>query len=177
VCGVLDLICSGCLVSACTSLLLYERHHRLILELASHEDGGCLLRQYPPGRAGGGLRTFAAKDADRFSRIGRAASPRNRLPTLDDALAWVDCQLQVMYAVGDHVIAVGPVLSLDATQQEWPLLFYRGGYARLESSGWRWGRTMTTLGLTPDQLLTTTRSVRRRLDLTRGRTRGHRRMP
>ncbi len=49
-------------------------------------------------------------------------------PVLDDALAWVDCEIWREYDGGDHSIFVGRVLAGDAREGE-PLLFYRGGYA------------------------------------------------
>ena len=49
-------------------------------------------------------------------------------PVLEDALAWVDCELWACYDGGDHSIFVGRVLAGDARDGE-PLVFYRGGYA------------------------------------------------
>ena len=51
-------------------------------------------------------------------------------PILDDALAWVECDLRHVYDGGDHMIYVGEVVSGDA-RDGGPLLYFRGGYGRL----------------------------------------------
>ncbi len=54
-------------------------------------------------------------------------------PILDDAIAWIDCDVEVTYEVGDHYFVVGRVLTMShADDEPQPLLFYRGrlgGYA------------------------------------------------
>lgn len=77
-------------------------------------------------------RAFAAKDGNRFSSIGWQRAPGTGSPLLDDVLAWVDCCIQAEHDAGDHVIAVGRVISLGDMSQGRPLLFYRGGYERFE---------------------------------------------
>ncbi len=77
-------------------------------------------------------RAFAAKDGDRFSRVGWRCAPVTGSPLLDDVLAWVDCRTQAEHDAGDHVIALGRVVGLGVLHQGWPLLFYRGGYGRLD---------------------------------------------
>jgi flavin reductase (DIM6/NTAB) family NADH-FMN oxidoreductase RutF len=50
-------------------------------------------------------------------------------PVLDDAIAWVDCELHANYDGGDHSIFVGRVVAGDARDAA-PLLYYRSGYGR-----------------------------------------------
>jgi flavin reductase (DIM6/NTAB) family NADH-FMN oxidoreductase RutF len=50
-------------------------------------------------------------------------------PLLDDALAWVDCELHAHHDGGDHSIFVGRVVEGDAHEGA-PLLYYRSGYGR-----------------------------------------------
>jgi 3-hydroxy-9,10-secoandrosta-1,3,5(10)-triene-9,17-dione monooxygenase reductase component len=76
-------------------------------------------------------RVFATKGADRFSRIGWRPSGIGA-PILHDALAYIDCAIQDVHDAGDHVIVVGKVLELGVLSEEGPLLFYRGGYGKLE---------------------------------------------
>ena len=53
-------------------------------------------------------------------------------PILHDALAYIDCTIQDVHDAGDHVIVVGKVLELGVLSEEGPLLFYRGGYGKLD---------------------------------------------
>ncbi len=48
-------------------------------------------------------------------------------PVLDDALAWVDCELHAQYDGGDHSIFVGRVVMGGARDAD-PLMYFRGGY-------------------------------------------------
>lgn len=51
-------------------------------------------------------------------------------PVLEEALAWVDCDVWAAYEGGDHTIFVGEVLAGDASDES-PLVYFRGGYGRL----------------------------------------------
>jgi 3-hydroxy-9,10-secoandrosta-1,3,5(10)-triene-9,17-dione monooxygenase reductase component len=51
-------------------------------------------------------------------------------PKIEGALIWVGCELQDRYEGGDHVIATGRVLELDAGDGT-PLIFHRGEYRPL----------------------------------------------
>jgi len=78
-------------------------------------------------------RRFASKDEDRF-----ASTPWHRstggCPILDDALAWLDCEIAFEHLAGDHVIVGGRVVALDAREGD-PLLFCRGRYGVFRSLG------------------------------------------
>jgi flavin reductase (DIM6/NTAB) family NADH-FMN oxidoreductase RutF len=52
------------------------------------------------------------------------------VPVLDDALAWVACDLVELLPGGDHTIGIGSVIDGGASAGE-PLVFYRGGYASI----------------------------------------------
>lgn len=48
---------------------------------------------------------------------------------LDDALAWLDCDIDAVHPGGDHSIVVGAVRRLAVHRHDAaPLLFFRGGY-------------------------------------------------
>jgi 3-hydroxy-9,10-secoandrosta-1,3,5(10)-triene-9,17-dione monooxygenase reductase component len=75
---------------------------------------------------------FAKKGADRFSatpwHTGVSGSP-----VLDEAIAYVDCELEATYPGGDHLIVVGRALDLDMREGGRPLLFYKGSYGRIHA--------------------------------------------
>jgi flavin reductase (DIM6/NTAB) family NADH-FMN oxidoreductase RutF len=70
---------------------------------------------------------FARSGTDKFAGVGFSASPLGN-PVLDQALAWVDCELHREYDGGDHTIVVGSVRALGARDGAEPLLFFKGGY-------------------------------------------------
>lgn len=79
-------------------------------------------------------RTFAAKGADKFAAIGwRPAASGS--PIINDVIAWIDCDIEVVHDAGDHYIAVGRVreLGIGRDHAGGPLVFYRGGYGRFAS--------------------------------------------
>jgi 3-hydroxy-9,10-secoandrosta-1,3,5(10)-triene-9,17-dione monooxygenase reductase component len=71
-------------------------------------------------------RQFARKAADRFA--GVAWHERAGGPALDDAVAWVECELLQEHDAGDHTIAVARVTAIDADEHAQPLVFFRGRY-------------------------------------------------
>ena len=71
-------------------------------------------------------RAFARKGVDRFAGI--AHHPRAGGPALDDAVAWLDCEIHAVHEAGDHLIVVAEVVALDARPDVAPLVFFRGGY-------------------------------------------------
>ena len=76
----------------------------------------------------GMCRTFASKGADRYSGLGYTTAVTGA-PVLNDALAYIDCEIAHEYDGGDHVIVVGRVVELGHREGS-PLMFYRGGYGR-----------------------------------------------
>jgi flavin reductase (DIM6/NTAB) family NADH-FMN oxidoreductase RutF len=71
-------------------------------------------------------RAFARKDVDRFAGV----SHHSRIggPALDDAVAWLDCEIYAEHDAGDHVIVVARVVGLEARNGAEPLMFFRGTY-------------------------------------------------
>ncbi|KNH15178.1 flavin reductase [Arthrobacter sp. ZBG10] len=76
---------------------------------------------------------FARSGADKFAGVSHAASPLGN-PVLDDALAWIDCELHAEYDGGDHTIVVAAVRHLSARQDAEPLLFFKGRYAGISAA-------------------------------------------
>jgi 3-hydroxy-9,10-secoandrosta-1,3,5(10)-triene-9,17-dione monooxygenase reductase component len=70
---------------------------------------------------------FARSGTNKFAGVDHSPSPLGN-PVLDQALAWVDCELHQEYDGGDHTIVVGAVRALSARADAEPLLFYKGDY-------------------------------------------------
>ncbi|HET8638799.1 MAG TPA: flavin reductase family protein [Solirubrobacterales bacterium] len=75
-------------------------------------------------------RAFATKAPAADKWTGVAWRERGGVPAIDDALAFVACDLRDVIAGGDHVIVTGAVTDLDAGEGE-PLVFHRGRYQPL----------------------------------------------
>ncbi len=76
-------------------------------------------------------RVFATKSERKFDGVGWRPGTTGS-PILHDALAWVECRLEVAHDGGDHLVAIGRVLDMGVGHGH-PLLFYRGGYGRFEA--------------------------------------------
>ncbi|HSD78198.1 MAG TPA: flavin reductase family protein [Solirubrobacteraceae bacterium] len=79
-------------------------------------------------------RVFASKRVARAKFEAVTHRVRHGVPVLDDALAWVACDLRDLHDGGDHVIAVGAVTQMHAARDGEPLVFFRGHYARLDAA-------------------------------------------
>lgn len=75
---------------------------------------------------------FARKGGDKFAGVPWSAAPSGA-PVLDGVMAWIDCELTQTFDSGDHYIAIGRVLQLEAADIGAPLVFFQGGYQHLES--------------------------------------------
>ncbi|HEY8583164.1 MAG TPA: flavin reductase family protein [Capillimicrobium sp.] len=53
------------------------------------------------------------------------------VPVLDDALAWIVCDVHELLPGGDHTIGVGAVTALSFDEEGDPLVFFRGAYRGL----------------------------------------------
>ena len=53
------------------------------------------------------------------------------VPVLDEALAWLVCDLDALHAGGDHEIGVGAVTALGHDADGEPLVFFGGAFGRL----------------------------------------------
>lgn len=70
---------------------------------------------------------FAARSDDKFADLAHGTTPSGQ-PLLDDAIAWIDCRVERVEDIGDHLLVVGAVDSLDRREEGNPLLFFRGQY-------------------------------------------------
>ncbi|MFC7394133.1 flavin reductase family protein [Scopulibacillus cellulosilyticus] len=77
-------------------------------------------------------RQFSKKNIDRFEGIGYEEDVTGS-PILKDVLGYFDCVVKSRYDGGDHTIIIGETKN-GAVKDGDPLIFYRGKYARLESS-------------------------------------------
>ena len=75
-------------------------------------------------------RRFAGPIWDRFAGIGYARA-ENGSAILSDVLAWLEATIVSRHDAGDHLILVAQP-ERGQVDEHRPLLYYRGGYARLE---------------------------------------------
>jgi flavin reductase (DIM6/NTAB) family NADH-FMN oxidoreductase RutF len=52
------------------------------------------------------------------------------VPVLDDALAWLACDLQALHPAGDHTVGIGRITQLDSDPDGDPLVYFRGRFGR-----------------------------------------------
>jgi 3-hydroxy-9,10-secoandrosta-1,3,5(10)-triene-9,17-dione monooxygenase reductase component len=71
-------------------------------------------------------RRFARKGVDRFAGIGWHARPAG--PGLDEAIAWLECDMADEHDAGDHTVVLGAVRRIESASDGAPLVFYRGHY-------------------------------------------------
>nr|WP_269450211.1 flavin reductase [Gordonia sp. LAM0048] len=74
-------------------------------------------------------RRFAAKGGDKFEGLDVDVAPSG-MPRLNDAAAWIDCEIDSVHDAGDHHAVFGRVIDLDIGTAATPLLFFQGGYGR-----------------------------------------------
>ena len=76
-------------------------------------------------------RAFATKApvADKWQGVAWGES--DGIPAIDDALAFVACDLRDVIAGGDHVIVTGEVTALETSEGD-PLVFHAGEYRPLD---------------------------------------------
>jgi 3-hydroxy-9,10-secoandrosta-1,3,5(10)-triene-9,17-dione monooxygenase reductase component len=76
-------------------------------------------------------RVFASKRIAREKFESVTHTVAHGVPVLDDALAWLACDLQELVPAGDHTIGIGAVTHMDAPAGGRPLVWYAGGYTAL----------------------------------------------
>ncbi len=76
--------------------------------------------------------SFAKKNPNKFDGVGFERGTTGA-PMLDGRLMAIDCQVSAVHPGGDHHIFVGEVraISLPASAELAPLLYYQGRYAEL----------------------------------------------
>ena len=52
---------------------------------------------------------------------------------IDGSLAWIDCTINEVYEMGDHLFVLGDVVSLAGNDGD-PLLFFKGGLGTFAAS-------------------------------------------
>jgi len=84
---------------------------------------------------------FAKSDPEqtRFDGVQWHQSPSGS-PVLDRAVAWIDCAVEDVYTMGDHLFVLGRVTALDADADHnglppEPLVFYRGAIGGFSAEG------------------------------------------
>jgi len=71
---------------------------------------------------------FASKRVAREKFESVTHSESHGVPVLDDALAWVACELRELLPGGDHVIGIGEVIGVGVERTGDPLVYHRGRY-------------------------------------------------
>jgi 3-hydroxy-9,10-secoandrosta-1,3,5(10)-triene-9,17-dione monooxygenase reductase component len=78
-------------------------------------------------------RRFSMRNIDRFAEL--AWHERHRGPGIDDAVAWIECEIREEHDAGDHTIAVSEVVGLELSEETQPLVFFRGSYGTFAPAG------------------------------------------
>ncbi len=94
-------------------------------------------------------RAFAATSGDKFEHTSWHPAPSGA-PIIDEAVAWIDCELEAEHEAGDHAIVLGRVRHLHIQRQALPLLFFQGGYGRFSTRSLGVGDAR--FGLSPELL-------------------------
>jgi flavin reductase (DIM6/NTAB) family NADH-FMN oxidoreductase RutF len=76
-------------------------------------------------------RAFSSKAPTPEKWEGVEWTLRGGLPAIPGAVLWVACELRDLHEGGDHVIAIGRVLEIDAPGGD-PLVFHAGAYRPLD---------------------------------------------
>jgi flavin reductase (DIM6/NTAB) family NADH-FMN oxidoreductase RutF len=74
---------------------------------------------------------FASKRVAREKFEAVTHTVAHGVPVLDDALAWLACDLRELHPGGDHTIGVGEVTHMGQDGAGDPLVFFRGAYTTL----------------------------------------------
>jgi len=76
-----------------------------------------------------------------FAKPGEGLIPQkgcrvatNGAPVVEDALATLECELEVTHLAGDHQIVIGRVMKLKTNPDPQPLLYFQGHYQSLDQS-------------------------------------------
>lgn len=95
---------------------------------------------------------FARKGGNKFAGVAWQPAPSGA-PVLDGVMAWIDCELTQTFESGDHYIAIGRVLQLEAGDfGAAPLVFFQGGFQQLEAPPAVTDRPRTFAGVTYEEL-------------------------
>lgn len=75
-------------------------------------------------------RQFARSGTDKYAGVTWVPSAASGSPLLEEALGWIDCDLDQEYPGGDHLVAICRVNALGA-QDLAPLVFFQSEYRRI----------------------------------------------
>lgn len=78
-------------------------------------------------------RTFAATGAERFASCQWHLSGHGR-PIIDGAVAWIDCSIHETVPTGDHVLVLGSIDAMSASDETNPLVFLGGRCGQFTSA-------------------------------------------
>lgn len=79
-------------------------------------------------------RVFSAKSSSRFDAVDWRRGPRGN-PRLTGSLAALECVVEAVTEVGDHVMVLGHVVELDELRQDVdPLVFWGGAFHGLQDT-------------------------------------------
>jgi flavin reductase (DIM6/NTAB) family NADH-FMN oxidoreductase RutF len=73
---------------------------------------------------------FASAQPDRFARVAWRPGRATGCPLIEDALAWMECEVVEVHSGGDHDIFLGRPASVAVNDGE-PLVYWRGSYSSL----------------------------------------------
>jgi len=81
----------------------------------------------------------SGNEAERFVGVAWHAAPTGS-PIIDRAVAWIDCEIDHVYEMGDHYFVLGRVGALEADADHdgegpWPLLFFKGTLGGFAAEG------------------------------------------
>ncbi|MBI3789541.1 MAG: flavin reductase family protein [Gemmatimonadetes bacterium] len=106
-----------CIARDASAFAAFERANAIVVNILAAEQEALSRR-------------FAGEVSDRFAGLGYHRAD-NGAAVLHDVLAWLSARVVDRHAAGDHVILVAEVEDGKVDEHR-PLLYYRGGYARLE---------------------------------------------
>lgn len=69
---------------------------------------------------------FAQRNVDRFAGVKWHERPAG--PALDDAIAWLQCEILDEHDAGDHTVVIAEVTDIEASPEGAPLVFFKGKY-------------------------------------------------
>jgi flavin reductase (DIM6/NTAB) family NADH-FMN oxidoreductase RutF len=69
-----------------------------------------------------------------FDFVAWRRGPTTGAPLIEGALGWIECRLHDTVAAGDHVLMIGRVTSLEASERRDPLVFFGGASRALRAA-------------------------------------------
>jgi flavin reductase (DIM6/NTAB) family NADH-FMN oxidoreductase RutF len=74
----------------------------------------------------------SGNEAERFAGVPWHTAPSGA-PIIDGVVAWIDCEVEVVHEMGDHVFVLGRVTALDVEAGGEPLVFCKGAVGHFEA--------------------------------------------